>query len=127
MKWFAFSILALVSVVALAACGTAKETQSDAPAAAPAETVTVVEKQPAPAKAQPAPAKAQPAPAAPAETVSQENASASAKSYLDTMPFSRSGLIEQLEYEGFTHAQSVYGVTRRASSPRAGSHPAVAR
>mgnify|MGYP000334972687 CR=1 FL=1 len=26
------------------------------------------------------------------------------------MPFSREGLIEQLEYEGFTHSQAVYGV-----------------
>lgn len=28
------------------------------------------------------------------------------------MPFSRQGLIEQLEYEGFTHEQAVYGVTQ---------------
>lgn len=26
--------------------------------------------------------------------------------------FSRSGLIEQLEYEGYTHAQAVYGVDK---------------
>lgn len=26
------------------------------------------------------------------------------------MPFSREGLIEQLEYEGFTHSQAVCGV-----------------
>jgi hypothetical protein len=29
---------------------------------------------------------------------------------LDTMPFSRSGLIDQLEYEGFTPEQALYGV-----------------
>lgn len=28
------------------------------------------------------------------------------------MSFSRSGLIEQLEYEGFTHDQAVYGVNK---------------
>lgn len=33
-----------------------------------------------------------------------------AKGYLRTMPFSRSGLIQQLEYDGFTHSQAVYGV-----------------
>ncbi|MEU7952653.1 Ltp family lipoprotein [Micromonospora chalcea] len=33
-----------------------------------------------------------------------------AKDYLDTQPFSRSGLIKQLEFEGYTHAQAVYGV-----------------
>ena len=39
-----------------------------------------------------------------------EQAAKMAKTYLDTMAFSRSGLIEQLEYEGFTHEQAVYGV-----------------
>ena len=34
-----------------------------------------------------------------------------AKSYLDIMSFSREQLISQLEYEGFTHGQAVYGVT----------------
>ena len=39
-----------------------------------------------------------------------EQAVKSAKSYLTYMSFSRSGLIDQLEYEGFTHEQAVYGV-----------------
>jgi hypothetical protein len=33
----------------------------------------------------------------------------SAKSYAEFAHFSRSGMIEQLEYEGFTHKQAVYG------------------
>jgi hypothetical protein len=33
-------------------------------------------------------------------------------SYLSLTSFSRSGLIDQLEYDGFTHSQAVYGVTR---------------
>ena len=33
-----------------------------------------------------------------------------AKSYLRSSAFSRSGLIEQLEYEGFTHSQALHGV-----------------
>jgi Host cell surface-exposed lipoprotein len=44
-----------------------------------------------------------------------KQAAKSAKNYLDTMAFSRSGLIEQLESEfgdGFTHAQAVYGVNQ---------------
>lgn len=45
-----------------------------------------------------------------APTKAQENATKMATSYLDTMPFSRSGLIEQLEFEGFTHEDAVYGV-----------------
>ena len=32
-----------------------------------------------------------------------------AKSYLEYTSFSRDGLIEQLEYEKFTHEQAVYG------------------
>jgi hypothetical protein len=51
-----------------------------------------------------------PAPAAPKETVSQENARKKAESYLDSSAFSRKGLIEQLEFEGFSNADSTYAV-----------------
>ena len=44
------------------------------------------------------------------ETVSQSNAREKAQSYLDYSAFSRQGLIEQLEYEGFTSSQATYGV-----------------
>lgn len=43
-------------------------------------------------------------------TVSQQNAVKKAKSYLDFTSFSRSGLIGQLEYEGFSTADATYGV-----------------
>lgn len=43
-------------------------------------------------------------------SVSKANALKSAKSYLEYSAFSYNGLIEQLEYEGFTHEQAVYGV-----------------
>lgn len=42
-------------------------------------------------------------------SIAQINALKSAESYLDIMSFSYEGLIEQLEYEGFTHEQAVYG------------------
>ena len=42
-------------------------------------------------------------------TVSQSNAVNRAKSYLDYTAFSRQGLIEQLEYEGFSNADATYG------------------
>jgi hypothetical protein len=32
-----------------------------------------------------------------------------AKEYLHTMPFSRSGMVEQLEFDGFTHGQALHG------------------
>lgn len=43
------------------------------------------------------------------ETVSQKNAVRSAKSYLGYSAFSYTGLIKQLEYEKFSHADAVYG------------------
>jgi hypothetical protein len=41
-----------------------------------------------------------------------KQAAGMAKDYLKYMHFSRSGLIEQLEYEGFTHSQAAYGVNK---------------
>jgi hypothetical protein len=43
-------------------------------------------------------------------TRSEENAIRSAESYLDYTAFSRSGLIDQLEYEGFTNAEATLAV-----------------
>jgi hypothetical protein len=48
-------------------------------------------------------------PAAPNETVSESNARKKAESYLSLMAFSRSGLITQLEYEGFSNQDATYG------------------
>jgi hypothetical protein len=48
--------------------------------------------------------------AASAATPGQNNARRSAIEYLDTSAFSRSGLIGQLKYEGYTTAQAVYAV-----------------
>lgn len=49
------------------------------------------------------------APEVPAETMGQKNAKAKAASYLEYSSFSRSGLIGQLEYEGFSTEDSTYG------------------
>jgi hypothetical protein len=46
-------------------------------------------------------------------TARNEQAAKSAKNYLETSAFSRTGLIEQLSSaygEGFTYAQAVYGL-----------------
>lgn len=45
-------------------------------------------------------------------TIAELNAKAKAKEYLSFMAFSRQGLIEQLEYEKFTHDQAVYAVNK---------------
>lgn len=46
----------------------------------------------------------------PKETVSQANARAKAEDYLGTTAFSKSGLIKQLQFEGFSEADATYGV-----------------
>jgi hypothetical protein len=40
----------------------------------------------------------------------QSNARKKAQSYLDIMPFSRTGLITQLEFEGYSTSDATYGV-----------------
>lgn len=47
--------------------------------------------------------------AEPSETVGQRNARNKAQQYLSTSAFSYSGLIEQLEYEGFSTKEATYG------------------
>ena len=42
-------------------------------------------------------------------TPGEQNALASAKRYINYSPFSYSGLIDQLEYEGFTDSEAAYG------------------
>lgn len=49
-------------------------------------------------------------PPAPSLTRSQENAIGSAEDYLNVLAFSRKGLIEQLEYEGFSAADATFAV-----------------
>ncbi len=65
-----------------------------------------------PTTAAPPPSTAPPATEAPApaESVSQQNARQKAADYLDFSAFSRQGLIEQLEFEGFSNADATYGV-----------------
>jgi hypothetical protein len=53
---------------------------------------------------------AQEKPAAPAETGAQTQARKSAETYLDMTGFSRTGLIKQLKFEGFSEADATYGV-----------------
>ncbi len=42
-------------------------------------------------------------------TLGEKNAAAKALSYLRYSAFSREGLIDQLEFEGFSHTEAVYG------------------
>ena len=42
-------------------------------------------------------------------TTGQKNALKSAKNYISTMPFSYTGLIKQLEFEGYSNEEATYG------------------
>lgn len=70
------------------------------PAPTPAKTETKTTPTPTPTPT--------PAPTSGA-TVSQKNALAKAKSYLNYTAFSHDGLVAQLEYDQFSHADAVYG------------------
>ncbi len=70
------------------------------PAPAPAKTETKTTPAPTPTPT--------PAPIS-SETTSQKNAVRKAKSYLGYSAFSHDGLVAQLEYEQFSHADAVYG------------------
>ena len=43
-------------------------------------------------------------------TTGERNAVEQARNYLEVMAFSYDGLVDQLEFEGYTHSEAVYGV-----------------
>lgn len=94
--------------------GEAGEVESQTPSAGvevepgTAVTVTVVDR----AAEEAAAAAAAAAEAARIGTLSQQNAYAKAQSYLDMTAFSRSGLAEQLEFEGFPAEDAEFGIAR---------------
>ena len=107
-RWWAAIALAII-VIAAAASGGGAEPDTKTPTAADSQ-VTGQDKDKADGDKSTEP-KAETEPEAePAETVSQENARESAETYLDMTAFSRSGLIEQLEFEDFSTKDATYGV-----------------
>lgn len=60
--------------------------------------------------------------AAAAMTQAQEQAVRQAESYLNLKAFSRKGLIEQLEHDGFTAAQAAFGSSCRALTDERDGH-----
>lgn len=84
-----------------------------APTAVATQEAPVVSEEPAVEEA-PAETAAPAAPAEPALTLGQQNAVSKGESYLEYTSFSRSGLIKQLEYEGFATADAEFAVDRIA-------------
>jgi hypothetical protein len=100
------------TVLGIAAVGCA-ETPSEKSAEAANPKAATSEHKAARPKAAKSEQKAEKAEEAPEYTTAQENAIASAENYLDTMAFSRKGLIEQLssDYgEGFSKADAIFAV-----------------
>ena len=89
----------LLSQLAAEGGSTAPSTSTSSAPSAPIPTL-----EPTPEPTVPA------APAAPQMTVSQENALAKAEEYLDYTAFSKSGLVKQLKYEGFSTADANFAV-----------------
>jgi hypothetical protein len=54
--------------------------------------------------------KTEPALATPNETTAQKNARKKAESYLNVLPFSKTGLIAQLKFNGFSESDATYAV-----------------
>ena len=54
----------------------------------------------------------EPKPEGPVETLSQSNAVSTAQDYIDYSNFSRSGLIDQLKYEGYSTSDATYAVDK---------------
>lgn len=86
-----------------------KTTEAPATTTAPSTTATPTTTAP-PTTLPPTTAPPTTQPPVPAETLSQKNARNKANDYLDFMSFSRSGLIGQLEFEGFSTDDATYGV-----------------
>lgn len=89
--------LVLVLVISLSACGS---------------TQTSTEQSPTPQIAQEESAVVEPVKTEPTMTLGQENALGKANSYLSLTAFSSSGLVKQLEFEGFSNADAVWAVEK---------------
>ena len=99
------AVAVVVGLLSVAGCSS-DTPSTDAPASTEAPTTDGTPATDAPTTAVPltnAPA--------PSETIGQQNARESAQSYLDSQSFSRSGLIDQLLFEGFSQAEAEYGVS----------------
>lgn len=102
-------VFAVPVAMALTACGGAT---TGGEGAVTGETASVVDTEAAAAADQAAAAQAAAAEQAASGTVSQQNAYAKATSYLKTSAFSRSGLADQLVYEGFSAEDAEFAIAR---------------
>jgi hypothetical protein len=113
----ATALLALVLLIVLTACG---GTTAELDTTTDTEVVTTSTPEPAPVKTvEPAPEptvepeptpEPEPEPVEPEFTLAQEQAIGSAQDYLSFMAFSKSGLVDQLIFEGFSKSDAEFAV-----------------
>lgn len=117
-KWSVIGLIVLFALVGCIAVASDTEEIDERPKADnsaaekyhPPKQETIHESNdPEPSEPEPAPA---PEPEEPELSSGQENALRSAEQYLNTMPFSKSGLVEQLEYEGYSTGDAQFAVNQ---------------
>ena len=110
VKFIVFVVLFILLMVTLGSKKIDSNEQGIAPTPTPsgAAATNAPARTPAPKTSAPTPTLT---PASPTsnQTISQNNAIQKAKSYLSYTAFSHDGLVAQLEYEQFSHADAVYG------------------
>jgi len=106
LPWWGWALIAVVAFGALSSAfgggDDSPSTQTEALETSDSQESTAAEPEEAPA--------ADEAETFADETVGEENARKSADSYLSFSAFSRTGLIDQLLFEGFSQAEAEYGV-----------------
>lgn len=96
LKWGVIAFVALIVIVAIAGGGGSGSEEE------PAAKQTTTQ------KAEKSPEKAEETKPEPTLTSGQENALAAAEMYLDTMPFSQSGLVKQLKFDDYAEKDAVF-------------------
>ncbi len=94
-RWWIWVIIVFVIIIVAAASGGDRERDLEPETTAPEQKVS----------------EEKPEEKIESTTLGERNALRAAKHYLDTMPFSRSDLIKQLEFEGYTSEQAEYGAS----------------
>ena len=103
--WVILGIIAFIVIIAIATGGGDKGDSTVYPIAPPTENAASEPEQTTSAAAD----------NSVDVTMGQKNALRSAKEYIGSMPFSHDGLVKQLEYEGYSHEDSVYGADNCAA------------
>ena len=105
--WIILGVVALIIIIAIATGGDDKgNTKVEA---TPAVTETTDAKETDSAITEPEQKTSTPTDNSTTVTTGQKNALKSAKAYIGSMPFSHDGLVKQLEFEGYSHEDAVYG------------------